>query len=436
MANITAEEFYNTLYSQVSKLESYEAISQIVPGYKLEGFQSADLLKALFFKRYILAYDTGLGKTLMAGAFIKALRNYNKRNKFIMFVTNGSLEQIARNLKKYTGCKITTTTAESKIVDKKLLARDFLTSDIVLLTHECLNNPTVMYIMYQARKHFTGVIVDEAHLVSNIQGAQSAMALFHMLKNFQYVLALTATPITTNVSQLVNLMYQVNRATVPNLRSTEDVIMKSGLEYYRNLISVRTRKDLGITSNYVPHVHMVTPAEHQLGACGTNLFDITKGEGAYPQVNELIKIIKSYPSEKGLVYINRHATREFVVKELEKAGIKYDCINGKTSRKDKVKAQNAFNNNELDVLILSDVTSLDLDCSYVILYEFTVHMRQFVGRGHRGLNPKTLHIHFIFTTHTLEPAFFLKNIWERSLIVKSVLGQDIKYIADAVKQMT
>ena len=34
MANITAEEFYNTLYSQVSKLESYEAISQIVPGYK------------------------------------------------------------------------------------------------------------------------------------------------------------------------------------------------------------------------------------------------------------------------------------------------------------------------------------------------------------------------------------------------------------------
>ena len=88
------------------------------------------------------------------------------------------------------------------------------------------------------------------------------------------------------------------------------------------------------------------------------------------------------------------------------------------------------------MLILSDVTSLDLDCSYVILYEFTVHMRQFVGRGHRGLNPKTLHIHFIFTTHTLEPAFFLKNIWERSLIVKSVLGQDIKYIADAVKQMT
>ena len=424
-----------SLEQEILAVQSYEAFASILNGYHLEDFQTADLLKALYHKRYILAYDTGLGKTLLASAFMKLLRNENPNRKFIMIVLKSQLAQTPKKIRDATGFRITCITAEDSVIDSQLLNKDITSSDIIIMTHDCLNNIKVRVALFNNKDLFSGLIIDEAHELSNIQGASSAFSLFTMCKQFEFVLALTATPITTKITQLANLMYIVNRHAIPDLKTAEEILDRDGVNAFRDVVVTRTRKDLGIFSNYVPHVHMVKALPEQSGACGVNMFEITKGRGAYPQVNKLIDIIQNAKPDKGLVYINRHATREFVVEELNKTDIRFDCINGKTSLLERKRIAEAFNNNQLDIIITSVTSALDLDCEYIIFYEFTVNVKQMLGRGERGLNPKTLDIHYIFTTHTEEPAYFIRNIYERSLLVKRVMGQDVNHVIKAVQQM-
>lgn len=247
----SADVIYNTLYNSVKTIESYQAFSNILNKQTLEDFHTADLMKALFNKRYICAYEQGLQRRMVGYAFMKALKNYNSKFKFIMIVKNGDIETISKELQLYCKFKITYSTAETKVIDKKLVAKDFITSDVLLITHECLNNIAVMNILYQVRDYFKGLIIDNANELSNIQGSQSAFSLLTMAKNFLYLLALCDLSILKNPPLLTNLFYIVNRKVVSNFRTTEDIIRLDGYNVFTNILSVRTKHKPGVMSSYL-----------------------------------------------------------------------------------------------------------------------------------------------------------------------------------------
>lgn len=423
------------LYDEVLDLKSYDAIEHILPTFILEDFQCADLVRSLFFRRFIFSYDTGLGKTLMACAWMKMLKRQDPNRKFLFFVTKAQLSQTPSKVAEATGFKITCSTGESEELEKNIFRKDLDKYDVVMLTHSALNNAGLMLELYKNREKFFGVIVDEAHELSNMQGAKSAFSFLTMMHYFKWGLALTATPMKISPSELVNLMYIMNRDAIYDIKTCEGMLLEGGIDKFRDLIVVRTRKELGIYSNYVPHVHMLEPTHAQFQASGQNMFTITKGEGAYPETNKVIEIINSHKPSRGLMYINQHAIRDFVTSELDKTDIRYACINGKTKTADRTRICDEFNSGKLDLIITSVTSALDLDCDYLIFYEFTVDLKQMIGRAERGLNPKTLDIHYIFVAHTEEPTYFYKNIYLRSLMVKTVLGQDVEHVIKAMKMV-
>lgn len=249
--SINADNLYDILYTSVKHIESYQAFSNILNKRTLEDYHTADLLKALFNKRYICAYEQGLQRSLVGYAFMRALKNYDSNFKFIMIVKNGDIEAIAKDLQSYCKFKVTYSTAETKVIDKKLVAKDFITSDVLLLTHECLNNIAVMNIVYHVRSYFKGLIIDNANELSNIQGSQSAFSLLTIAKNFLYVLGLCDSSIVKNPPLLTNLFYIINRRSVGNFRQTEDIIRLDGYEIFTNILSVRTKHKPGVMSSYL-----------------------------------------------------------------------------------------------------------------------------------------------------------------------------------------
>lgn len=425
----------NKLYDDILNLKSYTAISTILNGLVLEGFQSSDLVRSLFFRKFIFSYDTGLGKTLMACAWMMALRNQDPSRRFIFFVKNNQLAQTPQKIMKATGLRIVTSTGEASALDKKIFRNDLEKYDVVMLTHSCLDNAGVLAELYENRDRFFGVIVDEAHAVSNIQGSKAAFSLMTLLNYYDWALALTATPMKISVSELINLMYIVHREAIPDIKTCEGLLMTNGVTDFKDVIVVRTRADLGIMSEYIPKIHFVHPTEAQRGASGRDMFFITKGKGAYPQAFELIKTIKEYRPRRGIIFIHHHEVREGLLEYLDKTDIDYACLNGKSSDQEIMSVCEEFNRGEHEIIITSLTDALDLDCDYVVFYEFTVDFKQLIGRAERGLNPKTLYIHYIFTLDTDESEYFYRNVYLRSLLTRTILGQDVNHIIKAMRRV-
>ena len=161
------------------------------------------------------------------------------------------------------------------------------------------------------------------------------------------------------------------------------------------------------------------------------MFELCKGDGAIPQVRKLVEVIKDREGKRGLVYVNQHSVRQWILPFLDEAGIKYACVNGNTKMKERAEIMRQFNEEKsLDVVVTSVTTALDLDCDFVVFYEFTVEVKQMIGRAHRGLGNKDLDVIFIITTDTCEIDYFYDNIFSISMEVKSLLHQDFSELED------
>lgn len=163
---------------------------------------------------------------------------------------------------------------------------------------------------------------------------------------------------------------------------------------------------------------------------------LCKGEGATNQVNALVKLIKERKDKRGLVYINQHAIRSWVLPFLDSAGIKYNCINGHTKQADRERIMDEFNiQKSLDVVVTSVTTAIDLDCDYVIFYEFTPLLKQMIGRAHRGLGDKHLDIIFMLTEDSCEVDYFVDNIVSKSLLAQTILHKSYSEVEDAYNRI-
>lgn len=424
--------------SKVTELESVKAIKNVLNGITLEDFQTVDILTALVRKRAIIAHDTGMGKTLIASAIMKMLHNENNSRKFIMIVKRSQFDQTPDKIAKATGLKVVAISSEFSKISENILDSSFLKNDVVILSAECLNSLAVMSRIYAHRKLFYGLIVDEAHEFSNIYEADRSFRLQCMSYAFEYFIALTATPITTELEQFSRLLYLVDKYNFYDIKDTTRSLERGEInleKMYPGLYIRRTRSDLGIANTYNPTSILVEPTPDQVGKCGLNMFKYTKGPGAEPQVNKLIEVINRERPNKGIVYIRHHAVRRYVEEQLKGTDIRYATINGLTPMSARKTIMDNFAKNEYDVILISVTTSVDLDCDYIFFYEFTADVKQVIGRGERGLIPKTLNLYFLFTLQTAEIDYFNEKIFKRSVMIQEILGRDYAELIDIGKQL-
>lgn len=416
---------YRGLLDDIDALESYEAIAKLTTP-NLSDFQSKDLLHALAVKSFVCMYDTGMGKTFMASAYVKALKNRNPNSKVLMFGTNAQMDQTVEKMGSIAGLKVTSFVESPNYV---FTDRDIEESDVLLLTHGCLNVKEHMMKLAFYLDRFDGIIVDELHLVSNFNESRNAQMLQSILNTFEYRLGLTATPITTDSAQLAKALYMINEVVTQDWKEVANDLKHLGSraidDNMRDLYVVRQRPQ-----NNHEGIPIEVPAmQHQIGATGRDLFYITKGEGATRQHEEVLRVIKENEGSPGLIYANRTLVQRALYDYLIGQGVRVAVLNGKVTNKNKRKEiAKDFRDGKFDVLITNVTTALDLDCDWVMMYEFTSHVKQYIGRAERGFVSKNLKVYFMFTKDTDEYDYFYRNVYLISQTIQDLLNVDFSEV--------
>jgi superfamily II DNA or RNA helicase len=361
---------------------------------------------------------------------IRAHVNYKPNRKFIFVGTSSQLEQTTKDLKRFTELEVISSSAKRVEMERIFNLKESSKHSILFITHDTLNQEEMVKYIYSRINSYYGIIVDEAHLVSNFTSSNSAFNLRALLRHFPLAIGLTATPVTTDSSQLGDLLHMYFPRDFDNLRELRRDMQEgeNPLERVKNNVFVRSRRDVGVVSNYRTHYDIVEPHEWQIGADGLDRLELTRGEGALNQRNYLIDVVKGYKGFRGLIFIERTASREWVEKGFREAGIKFKSIHGQDNKKERTSILDKLNKRELDVVITSVPEALNMSADYVYFYEYTADVKQMLGRAERGLNPKTLDIHFMFTRDTGDADFFVRRIYRIALWIQMVVGQDYREI--------
>lgn len=426
------------LTDKLAAMHSFEAIKYVLDGIELHDLQCVDVMKMLASERAIVSYVTGLGKTVLAAAVMRLLWNEDPTRKFIFLGKFDQLSQTPEKLEKMCGRKVIASYASAKSI-KNIFDAQYENYSVLFLTHETLRKNTIMNDLFAHRKEYCGIFIDEAHELSNTGFAETASILAGMTRQFRFCYALTATPIVASVRQMAKLANIIDPIKFPNVLKLERSLTNGTYQIENEpcFFINRTREEFESEAHYNGIVEWVEPLPHQKMPCGGNrLFSLCKGDGAYPQVEALVRLIKKRSGQRGLVYVNQHEVRAWILPFLNEAGIKYACINGKTSLKERERIMREFNEEKvLDVVITSVTAALDLDCDFVIFYEFTVEVKQMIGRAHRGLGDKELDVIFVITNDTAEIDYFYENVYAVSKVVKQILHQNCNELDDVDREL-
>lgn len=396
-------------------------IDCISPGVHLEDIQITGVIRTLLEKKMLLVYDTGLGKTFIASVILRALLNRNPNSKHIVIVLKDQDIQTPATIRSITGAKVIFTDASSRSLTRFFNKWD--NNDIFIVTYNCFQNIDFLQFLYINIPQVTSFIIDEAHLASNWNTSNQAWLIRSFTAKVEYVVALTATPITSNRAQFPLLRNLINRDFT--YRKYEVMSVK---DYAKGYLQIN-RKDYGMKGNYKSEIIWCDPLPHQIGNLHGNIFQITKGSGAVNQANAVIETLRREQGNKIIIYVHYHDSRQWLEKNIKEAGFSFVSLHGKiTNRKERTNILEKFNNNECNILITSITTALDISADTIIFYEFTTAVKQMIGRPHRGLAPKNLNIYFILTRDTAEIFYFSKYIYYRSLDIQYLLGKDYSEI--------
>ena len=426
--------YYTSLEKKLCSMKSCKAVSKVLEQDSLHDLQSIDVLKMIAHKHAIAIYDTGLGKTFLASAIMKMLHNKEHKSKFIMFVTKNQLLQTPHKIKRLTNFDVICTDGTRSSIQNFIgKALDY---DVALATYSCLESRQFLDFFFEHRKDYNCIIVDEAHKLNNFVTADVGAKLYEIIKKFEYAYALTATPITTDIEQLARLASIFDSNTYHDYHGLQMAFKYNSYRISDDPCFFVSRNADAFGRVTAPHGIIVwtDPMPFQIDAEYSELSDLCKGEGATEQAEALAQLIqfnKSNGNERGLVYINRHKVREWVLPFLDEAGITYRCINGKTPNDERQRTLKEFNEDKtVDVVITSVTEALDLDCDYVIFYEFTANIKQMIGRAQRGFTDKDLFVFYIITDKTKEVDYFYNNVYKRCEIASYVLRKDYSEVLD------
>ena len=407
-------------------------VGNIIPNLELPDFQNIGVQEVLLNKKMLLAFDTGTGKTFTYSLIVRALLNRNPEKKHIFVIIHDSLEQAPRDIGNLIAAPVLTCAASSS--DYSKLVRGWAVASVIVLTYECFRDERFVLFLFERLTEIESFVVDEAHHIANWDDSNTALMIRAFMQYVPYVVGLSATPMTSHVTQFYQLLNSIDRSL--SSRRNEENIGK-----YEDRYLPVNRSDYDIKGKYTVTLELVTPHMHQVGEIHGVVSRVVKGTGAENQANALIKLTQErlQQGKTVIIYVYYHDSRQWIEGFLEKVGISFVSLHGKIlDQKERKNILDKFNSHEVNVLVTSVSESLNIDSDVVIFYEFTTKLKQVMGRAHRGLMGKELELVFILTKDTEEISYFMKYIYERSLTMQKILRKDYSEflaVGEALKQL-
>lgn len=429
------EDLSLTLLRDIVNRENYTPMRHILnTGTVLSPKQAIDVVRMLYLKKGCISHATGMGKTIMACAYMKALKNKYPDCKFLMFVRNDQLLETPAKILEHSGIRILSMAGDEKSFSEKWSNNLYKEYDGVMLSVSTLIDPSFMTFLLIRRKEFRALILDEVHGYCNFEESLNGQMIHSIAKNFEYVLGLTATPIITKERTLGDVMSTINRDDFDNPKEYLSNY-KSGCLLETASIVVREREENNHRGIIVP----VNIMAHQMTTESKNE-EVFKGPKAMNQIRALIRTVMQHKIEgqKGLIYVNLGVIFDFVAEQFDKMGIKYEIINGtrNSDLSERQKITKRFKTtDDYDVIISNITTAIDIDCDYVAFYELTSDFEQTIGRTERGLESKDLPVYWIVTLQSEEVAMFKNRVYIPSLKAQKLLGKSHKEINEAAQQL-
>lgn len=433
------------MLKELSEKGSIMSLSTVTNSFELSDFQTYSLAASFILEKCVISLDTGLGKTIVAGALI----NLDMSDGRWLFVSkNNNLIQTAKKLNSIVVDRVVQYSSGT-IDNVKALISNCQPNAVIVITYDTLNNLGFLDFLFGIRKSFSGIIIDESHNIGNKGSNRSEILKHMMLNSFKYQYMLTATPLSTNPFQIINQVSMIDPELVPD---PEELAMKHtcytngkatgyhDLDELADFISIRyisfTREELGLKGNYSLRLHLCESILDKPPADVESL----KAEKSL-QANNSIQIIVNLVSEyvkrgkHGLIYANMTVYKDMLLEKL--SDITSCCIlDGRVSSTDKNLIQGMYNRGEYSVLISNLEEGADLPSDFIIFYELSVKYKQFIGRGERGLSGKNMDIHFVLIDKSYEVEFFYRNIFKRSLLLEAVCLKDISEIKEIERQLS
>ena len=201
---------------------------------KLRQYQLFGTKYVLHQKHSLLGDEMGLGKTVQAIAAMCALKAEGKTH-FMVVCPASVLVNWCREVQKFSGLSVTKIHGN----DTEALNRWLETGDVAVTTYESISR-------FQLPPEFeiSMVVTDEAHYVKNPQ-AQRTKALRSLLRQTEFVLFMSGTPLENKVEEMCFLVGCLNKGIADEL---EKVKFLSTAEQFRQQLAPvylrRTREDV------------------------------------------------------------------------------------------------------------------------------------------------------------------------------------------------
>lgn len=400
-------------------LKSANFLEYLLPNIKLRDYQVRAAIHIALRDYQLLAFDTGLGKTVALLAGLVAKRNYGVPVRALILCPLAGMEQVYNSIKKYTDFKAVKLTGSEKGIHSFIRNLDEGV-DIVLCNYEAFDNPKVLKVMHEINKmeYFNTIVLDEAHTIANIHTSNRNFFIGTLVRKVRFKYFLTATPIISEINQYATLIALMK----DELHELGSLVSRARAGYFTHervphLVQFKERE-----VGYKARLHKFPEVKFTGTSYGTEIFKYTRGPKS-KDVEEKLKEIITNTEGKILIYSHLKANHKYLAEVAESLGRKVGIISGDTSKSD---VQEQFNNGELDCVVFSIPTELNLPASAIILYDWTSMAHQAIGRGIRSESAEGYEAHIFLTNTEKEVSLFTNTVMKNSIYLSQAFGKDIE----------
>lgn len=430
-------------FNNTSSYEYKHKYVDILRDLTLSWFQSFCIQHAIISKSTLVSLPTGTGKTMTAIAYIEAIRkDYSPDCKALFVCIPTSVKQIYNDFEKYSNMRVMSTTGKQSEID---VIRNTPISfcDSYVVSYKALYNTSFCNWFVENSDFFDICVLDEAHEVSQDSLIKSICK--QLFRQVTYRLELTATPLTVDPTQPLELINLMDDGAIENPRKLleqfavreQDTFTLIGYEGLENLSSMLfphyvswTRKELGIDGEVKTRLYLVDPTEEQMNASRVDGYKIIKMLKDSNQSKVLQAVVRDKTNRglKGLVFCVHREVCKVAQEVLIDAGVKTLIANGENTDTERDIVLSSFSNNLIDCMVTNLTTSLNLSCDYTVIYEQTNNILQLLGRPVRGFVPRDIEVDYIITDNTVEIDQFDENVYQRAEYSRDMLGKDISVV--------
>lgn len=399
-------------------MESAAFLEHLLPNVRLRDYQVRAAIHIALLDNQLLAFDTGLGKTVSVLAGLVAKRNSGTNIRVLLLCPLAGMNQVYSSIRKFTNLRAIKITGSQKGLDA-FTNRLNADVDVVLCNYEAFDNKECLEIIHElvTNDYFNTIVLDEAHTMANIYTSNRNFFIANVVQRIKYKYFLTATPIVSEIVQYATLIALMTDS-LHELGSLNNRV--KGGEYSQervpHLVQFKERE-----AGYKVQLHRTPPVKFTGTSYGTEIFKYTRGSKNKELELKLKELVSSTDGPL-LIFSHLKSNHRYLSELATSLGRRVGVISGDT---DKDKVQGEFNAGLLDCIVFSIPTELNLPAKAIILYDWTSMAHQAIGRGIRSESAEGYTAHIFLSDTEKEVSLFNNTVIKNSVYLSQAFGKEI-----------